>query len=262
MYSHIAKISIICYAFVSISCFGGGLEAVEMKNPAVVADPTNALKEADKLFKDRGDLEKAREAIKVLRKARNIEKRNFEVEWKFARYSYFLGSRLNIDDEESEKVLKPALEAARIASRMEPDKPDGYFWYAAILGEQSRRSPVTVGVISVKKIKESMNKVIEIDPEYQGASAYDGLGQVELATRGLAGGSTEKALEYFHKALELNSNNSYIRLHLGQAYLVLNKDAEAKKHLEYVMNMKPNPDFLPEYEETRMEAEKLLDQKF
>ena len=58
---------------------------------------------------------------------------------------------------------------------------------------------MTVGVVSVKKIRKAMNRVIEIDPNYQGASAYDGLGQLEMRTRGLTGGSAEKAVEYFEK---------------------------------------------------------------
>ena len=233
-----------------------------MAKPVDDEAPAKALVKAAELFKERADLGKAQNAIDTLGKARNIENRNYEVEWKFARYSYYLGSRRNLEDSASEKILKKGLEAARIAKRMEPKKPDGYFWYGAILGEQSRRSPVTVGVISIGKIKEAMNKVIEIDEGYQGASAYDALGQVELESRGLAGGSPEKALEHLKKALELNSKNAYVRLHLGETYLALNKDAEAKKHLQYILSMKPSPDFVPEYREALEQAKTLLKTKF
>ena len=65
--------------------------------------------------------------------ARDLDNRNYEVEWKYARMSYFLGSRKNTPEEESEKVLKKGLSAAKIAKRIEPNKPDGHFWYAAIL---------------------------------------------------------------------------------------------------------------------------------
>ena len=262
MYTRIAKIALLSSTCLLFSCFLGSSEVVRVAKPADNETPLRALSKAAELFEKRGDLNKAREAIDILGKARNIEDRNYEVEWKFARYSYYLGSRRSLGDNEIEKVLKQGLEAARIAKRMEPKKPDGYFWYGAILGEQSRRSPVTVGIVSVGKIKSAMNKVIEIDPDYQGASAYDALGQVELASRGLAGGSAEKALEHLRKGLELNENNAYVRLHLGEAYLALNKDAEAKKHLEYIKTMKPSPDFIPEYEEALEQAKVLLKTKF
>jgi tetratricopeptide (TPR) repeat protein len=184
------------------------------------------------------------------------------VEWKFAQYSYYLGNAYGVSDEEAEKVLKKGLVAARIAKRMEPNKPEGFFWYGAVLGEQSKRNPVTVGVVSFDDIKEAMNKVIEIDPTYQGASAYDALGLVELKTVGLAGGNAEKAVEILEKGVEIEKNNSFLRLHLAEAYLAVDKKAEAKKQIDYILNMKPDPEFLPEYERSVMEAQKLLEQKF
>ena len=83
-----------------------------------------------------------------------------------------------------------------------------------------------------------------------------------MGTRGLAGGSLEKAVEYFEKALELNKENSYIRLHLGEAYLAQGKKEEAKKHLQYVVDMKASPGFEPEHEETKTDAKRLLATKF
>lgn len=115
-----------------------------------------------------------------------------------------------------------------------------------------------MGVVSVDKIRDAMNKVIAIDPMYQGASAYDALGQLEMGTRGLGGGSIEKAIEYYKKALELNKDNAYTRLHLGEAYLANGKEAEGRKQLQYILDMEPNPDFVPEYEEAANAAKKLL----
>ena len=224
--------------------------------------PEVAIAEAEKLFAERIDLDKARQAIAKLDEARNPEERNFEVEWRFARYSFYLGSRKSIPESESEKVLKKGLVAAKIARRLKPKDPAGYMWFAAILGEQSKRSPVTVGVVSIEKVKEALKKVIEIDPAYQGASAYDGLGQLEMGTRGLAGGSVDKAIEYFEKGIEINDNNSYLKLHLAEAYIASGKKAEAKKLLQAVLDKKPDPEFLAEQKEVQEDAKKLLEKKF
>ncbi len=260
MYIRTLQFLVTFLIFLSISCTSGHTEHARLAT--VVVDPGGALTQAALLYRDRGDLDNARKAIEVLDKARDRDNRNYELEWKFARYSYFVGSRRNLTDEESEKVLTKALEAARIAKRMEPKKPDGHFWYGAILGELSRRSPVTVGTVSISKIKDSMNAVIELDPKYEGASAYDALGQLELATRGLAGGDAKRALEYFKKAHSLNPDNAYARLHLGEAYLALNQDAEAKKYLQSLMSMPPSEDFAPEQTEAQERAAKLLREKF
>ena len=201
-----------------------------------------------------------REAVKSLAAVRNPDARNYEVEWKFAKYSYFL-SKQTKDDKEADKILQNGYAAGIIASRLEPNKPDGYFWAGACLGEESRLNPLTVGANSTDEIRQLMNKVIEIQPNYQGATAFDALAQLELASR-LLGGSPEKAVEYLEKALTYEKENSYIYLHLAEAYLALDKKPEAKKQIDYIFKMKENPEFAVERQEVLEKAKKLLETKF
>lgn len=222
--------------------------------------PLERLEAAEKLFAQREDLQKLREAINLLAQLRNPEQRNYQVEWTYAKYNYFLG-KYSTDPEDSEAALEKGRDAGKIASRVEPNKPDGYFWYGANLGELSKRSPVTVGLRSVGDIREAMNKVIEIDPAYQGASAYDALAQVELATR-FSNGSAEKAVEYLEKGLEIEKENTNIRLHLAEAYLAVKKDAAARKQLDYLLAMKPDPEYLPEHKECIEKGKRLMQENF
>lgn len=223
-------------------------------------DAAKTLATADELFNQREDIAKLREAVQTLNGARIADHRVFEIEWKFAKYSYFLGKRTD-SEKETEKVLKEGEKAAMIAIRMEPEKPDGYFWFAANLGEEARLSPMTVGLKRVDEIRTALKKVIELQPDYQGASAYDGLARIELET-GLIGGKSRKAIEYLEKALELEKNNSNIRINLAKAYLRVDRDGEAKKQLEYVVSMKPDEDYKFEYEENLKEAKRLLETRF
>jgi tetratricopeptide (TPR) repeat protein len=253
-------ITIALLSFCLISC------AKKAENEAAAPPPGTAqigetVTKCDALFKEREDLAKLREAVKSLSAVRNPDSRNYEVEWKFAKYNFFLGKRLT-DDKEKEEAFEDGAQAGRIASRIEPNKPDGYFWYGANLGEEAKLSPVTVGVKSVDEIRAAMNKTIELDPKYQNASAYDGLAQVELSTSGVMGGKPEKAIEYLETALKLDDDNSNLHLHLAEAYLATNKKDEARKQLEYLIKMKPNPDFAFEHAEAVEKAKKLLETKF
>ena len=252
-------ITIVSVAILFASC----ASRVETEEPAVQVSAeqiTQGLAKADALFAEREDVSKLREAVQTVSKIRDANKRNYEVEWKFSKYNYFLSKQIE-SEEEAEKILKEGLTAGIIASRIEPEKPDGHFWYGANLGEQAKRSPVTVGLKSVNDIRETMNKVIAIDPMYQGASAFDALAQVELST-GIIGGKPEKAVEYLEKALELGADNTYIRLHLAEAYLAIGKKAEAKKQLDYLLQMKPQPEYVVEYKETTEAAKKILEKRF
>lgn len=236
----------------------------ESHNLAPKEDPAKiaaSLSQAEHLFAERSDIDKLRQAVKTLAAARNPDLRNYEVEWKFAKYSYFLG-KVEQKEADAIEVFEKGRDAARIASRVEPEKPDGHFWFGANLGELSRISPITVGIKSVDDIRDAMNKVITIDSKYQNASAYDALGQLEMATRTLKGGSTAKAAEYFEKGIELSPDNANLRLHLAEAYLSLHKDAEARKHLNALLSSTPHPQYVIEHKQAVEKGKGLLEKNF
>ena len=106
-----------------------------------------------------------------------------------------------------------------------------------------------------------MNKVVEIQPDYQSASAYDALGQLELATR-LKGGDAKKAVELLEKGLQMAPDNTNIRIHLAEAYLAVKRDADARKQLDHLLQMKPHPEYVPEYREAVEKAKKLIETNF
>jgi tetratricopeptide (TPR) repeat protein len=160
-----------------------------------------------------------------------------------------------------EKSFENGREGGRIASRLEPGRPDGYFWFGANLGELAKRSPVTVGIKSIEDIREAMTKVTELDPSYQNASAFDALGQLELQTR-LYGGKADKAVEFLEKGLSIDKENANIHLHLAEAYLAVKRDADARRQIDQLMQMKPNPDYATEHEAAVAKAKKLLSANF
>ena len=220
-----------------------------------------AITESDVLFKQRQqDIGKLRDAISTLAKLRTSDKRNFDVEWRFARCSYFLGEQSR-DKKESEASFTAGRDAGKIAANLAPDKPDGHFWYGANLAELADLSPVTVGLTSVKDIQAAMNRVIEIQPDYEKATAYDVLAQIELESH-MTGGTPEKAAELLEKALTIEKNNVDLHLHLAKAYLQLKRDADAKRELEAVVKMKPDPEYESEDTDTIAEAKKLLASRF
>jgi tetratricopeptide (TPR) repeat protein len=233
-------------------------ENIAKTPPAKPVEPV--LAQAAELFKQRDDVQNLKQARALVAGVRQPDHRNYDVEWQFAKYSSFLGEKLT-DDEQKQKAFEDGRDAGKIASRISPDRPEGYFWYGANLAELAKLSPVTVGYTSVDDIREAMNKVISIDPGYQGASAYDVLAQIEMNTH-LFGGKDEKAVEYLEKAVAIEKRNSNLRLHLAQAYLDIDKTAQAKEQLELLLKMDPDPEYLPEHKQNIAEAKKLLSSRF
>lgn len=221
----------------------------------------DALSKGDALFKHRENIDQLREAVKTLYLARDPDNRNYEIEWKYAKYCYFLG-KAETKEDNAVAVFEKGRDAAKIALRVEPDKPDGHFWYGANLGELARISPITVGIKSVDEIREAMQQVISVDPAYQGASAYDALGEIEMETRSFRGGKAEKAVEYFEKGIKLAPANSNLKLHLAEAYLALKDDVKARKELDDLITMQPDPEFAAEHKAVVEKGKQLIEKNF
>lgn len=219
-----------------------------------------AIEKSDGLFKQRSDIDKLREAVETLRKVRDPEQRNFDVEWRFSKYNYYLG-RLTSSSDEQDRAWEQGLDAGRIARNLEPDKPDGYYWAGANKGEQSIKAPITVGIKAVDEVREMMKKVIEIDPAFEGGAAYDALAQIELMT-GLIGGKPENAVAYLELAMKQGNTDPRTHLHLAEAYLAVGKNAEAKRELDYIVKIKPTPETEAEYAQVLEKAKRMLIKRF
>lgn len=236
-------------------------EAVAEKPRATAAATADLIKQADELYRQREDLAKLRESIAVLKRARNADRaENFETSWRLAQANYFLGKH-STDAKESDKAFADGITSARAAVRLNPNAAEGHFWLGACLGGEAEKSPFTKGIMSMGEIRESMRKVIEIEPAYEGASAFDALAQLELKG-GFAGGKAEKALEFLEKGLAVDKTNPYSNLHLAEAFLALDRKADAKKQIDVLLKMQPNPDYQPEYNDAVRQAKKLLETKF
>lgn len=210
--------------------------------------------EADRLYSQRGDLAKARQALALLRQARTADYGSYEATWKLARAAYYVGSHTT--DSESEDLFREGIEAGKIAIQLQESRPEGHFWLGANYGGSAERSTLA-GLSTVEDIRREMETVIRIDESFQGASAYMALGQLYLQAPRVLGGDTQKAVEYLTKGIRLAPDNALMRLQLAEAYREAGRDGEALKQIQTLLTMTPNPDYLPEHRDAVERAKKL-----
>ena len=246
-------LSLLSAVLLIINCSGGNQSEKATTGETVSA--AELIAQADNLYKQREDLAKLRDGLQLLRRARVADGNNFEAAWKLAKFNYFMGDNTK-DEKLRDRSFKDGITAAKGATKLQADKPDGYFWLGANLGGQAEAN-IFDGAANLPEIRQNMKKVIEIQPDYQGAMAYVALAQTELKTRGVMGGKAEKAANYLEQALKINKQNPAIYVYLAEAYLYLHRKPEARKMLNTMRNTAPNPDYLPERREAEEIAKKL-----
>jgi tetratricopeptide (TPR) repeat protein len=213
--------------------------------------------EAETLYEGREDIQKARVAVASLRQARIADYGNYEAAWKLARAAFYVGDRTDSDSERDD-LFREGTEAGKAAVQLQPDKPEGHFWLGANYGGAAAHSTIA-NLSSFQDIKREMEAVLKIEEGYQGYSAYLGLGRLYLQAPRILGGDTAKAIEYLEKGIKLNPNHGLMRFHLAEAYESSNRDAEAKKQIEALMALTPDPKYTAEHKSAIEKGKKLLE---
>jgi tetratricopeptide (TPR) repeat protein len=246
--------SISC-VLVTAGCHGGSSTAdvpIDKGDEKIAAE---RVAESEGLYAAREDMAKARVAVAALRQARSADYGNYEAAWKLARAAYYVAEHTD-NDSERDDMFREGTAAGKAAVKLQPEKPDGHFWLGANYGGTAEHSTLA-NLSSFQDIKGEMEAVLKLDEGYQEASAYVGLGRLYLQAPKVLGGDNAKAVEYLEKGLKLNSNNGLIRYYLAEAYEQSSRNADAKKQLDALFAMTPDPKHGPEHKDALTKGKKL-----
>lgn len=245
----------LCGAF---SCNRG---PTEVAGTADSGDPKAAAEkvtQAEILYAHREDLAQARQALALLRLARTEDYTSYEIAWKLSRAAYYVGDH-STDDRERDDSFRQGTEAGLAAVKLQDGKPEGHFWLGANYGGSAKASTLA-SYSSVEDIRKEMDAVLKLDEGFQSGSAYLGLGQLYLQAPRMLGGDRQKAIDYLEKGLRFGKENALLRLRLAEAYHVVNRIPDALKQIEYLLVMKVDPAFEPEYKEAVQKGLKLREE--
>ena len=244
-------------ALVVLNGMGCRKAATASYDHVAVRPSAEAIVEADQFYAQRADLVKVRQAIVSLRQAQADDPANYELAWRLAKFNYYLGAHTPESTEQG-KSYREGIEAGKLAVRLQDGKPEGHFWLGANYGGNAQISTLS-GLGELDDIKQQMETVLKIDESFQSGSAYMVLGQVYLESPGFLGGDTSKAISYLEKGIKVGPDNAVLRVRLAQAYVEAHRNEDARKQIEVLRAMKPQPDYAPEYQDAVAEAKKLED---
>src|SRR5215213_10217947 len=239
-----------------IAC-GNGISTSAPSGGFDTKTAADKIAEAESLYEGREDMTRARSAVTALRQAHAADYGNYEAAWKLARAAFYVGDRTD-NETEQDAMFREGTDAGKAAVQLQPNKPEGHFWLGANYGGSASHSTLS-NLSSFRDIKGEMESVLKLDESYQGYSAYLGLGRLYLQAPRMLGGDSLKAIEYLEKGVKHNPNNTVMRFHLAEAYEANNRHAEAKKQIETLLAITPDPKYVAEHKDAVEKAKKLLE---
>ena len=247
-----------------LACLLCSCKSQTTDEPNQVADKQSAaslIAQADQLYAQREDITHAREAVVQAREAHTLDFNNYDAAWRLAKFEYYVATHA-ASDGERDKAFRDGIEAGKEAVKLQDGKPEGHFWLGANYGG-SAETGTLAGLATVEDIRKEMETVIKLDEGYQNGSAYMVIGMVDLKAPKLLGGNDpQKAAADMEKGLRFGETNAFLHLHLAEAYLAANRKDDARKQLDAILNMTPDPNYMPEYKEAAAETHKMLDTDF
>lgn len=215
--------------------------------PVLAADP-----DPDALYRQRADLQRARQALDIWEGRLKADPRDFEAAWKIARATYWIGPHEERDA--GRRTLERGIVAGKQAATINPQRPEGHFWTAANMGALAESYGARQGLKYRGAIKDALERVVMIDAAFQEGSAYSALGRWYHMVPGLFGGSEAKSEEYLRKSLTFNPNGVLPHFYLAETLFDRDKDAEGIAELQKAIAAKGNPGFEPEDREIQAKA--------
>jgi tetratricopeptide (TPR) repeat protein len=212
----------------------------------------------DALYRDRTNLASATRAAALWDARLETHPADFEAAWKLARAQYWLGTQ-GLPQRERRAALEAGIAAGRRAVAINRDRPEGHFWVAANMGALAESFGLRQGIRYRGAIRDALETVLRLDPEFQQGSADRALGRWYFKVPGLFGGDKKKSEAHLRKALAYNSNSVITRLFLAETLIALGRKDEARRELEAAIAAPDDPDWIPEDRVFREQAKKLLD---
>jgi tetratricopeptide (TPR) repeat protein len=217
-----------------------------------------AQNDPDALYRQRATMGRAQQAAAIWEARLQTNPRDFESAWKIARAMYWLGE--HDEPNARRKAFERGVETGRLASMLEPQRAEGYFWMAANMGNLAESYGMRQGLKYRGAIKDALETVLRLDPAFLQGSADRALGRWYFKVPGLFGGSKKKSEEHLRKSLTYNPNSTASHFFLAETLFELDRKSDAIDELKKVLAVPLDPDWEPEDREFKRKAEERLAQ--
>jgi tetratricopeptide (TPR) repeat protein len=210
---------------------------------------------ADDFYLGRANLDNVERALQLLRQQVGEHSDDYDAWWRISRAQNFLG-RVNDgrDDKAALRDFEAGADAGWRAVKLRPNAAEGHFWLGANLGLIGEEEGLLRGLRLVDTVRREMETVMRLDPDYEQLGAQRTLARVYYRAPFFKGGDKERSIELLQDCLKRYPSNSFALLYLADDYLAVGRRTEARRILEQILDLCPDPLYGPELLNNQAEA--------
>ncbi len=233
------------------------LSVLTLAAPAAAADAPELealLQRSDSAYARRDEPGALDEVRSALDQARKLAPDGYEVLWRLARLEFWEADDPSLPSKEKSRLGKQAWEDGDHATRVNPERVEGWNYAAAGMGFYALGIGVfqAVGEGIEGKFKEHLSRAEKIDPDYSHGAIQTAWGRFwyKLPWPKYDARKAERALQ---KALEENPHNVRAHVYLADVYRKEGHEGRARAELQKALEHPPGLYDAPE--ERRMQGE-------
>jgi tetratricopeptide (TPR) repeat protein len=250
-----------CIAILYIALFHADAPLRSTFAPAaIVMQPSGqqaGTSDPDALYANRTDLASAKKAAEIWEARLRENSKDFDSAAKLTRTYYWLGR--HAPDDERRGFLERGIAAGRRAVALEPNRPEGHFWFAANMGGLAESFGLRQGLKYRGEIRDELMTTLRLDAAFQQGSADRALGRWYYKVPGLFGGSNAKAEEHLRRSLTYSPENTASLYFLAEVLIATKRGPEAQAVLQKLIASPGEPGWGPEDHEYKVKGQRLLD---
>lgn len=183
--------------------------------------------EAD--YQSRSDLARAAMAVDKYRRIIKLNPDDEKASLRLLRLLIWLGAcKEDLDLDEAQEYYQQAITEGERAVKRFPGRPGPHYWLGVAYGLRANCSGPVTGLSLVDPIKDQMQRLMEIDPNYEYGGPYRVLGRLYTKLPGLLGGDNQKAEKLLRRAVKIGPGYWLNHLYLAEVLKEQGKLEEAR----------------------------------
>jgi tetratricopeptide (TPR) repeat protein len=184
---------------------------------------------------------------------------SYEVQWRLARLRHFQ-AMLAAEDGSPDQALQHLMAGAQHGSaafRLQALRVEGHFWYGVNALETAQQRGKLAALAALRDTSQHIERSMTIDEEYHFAGPVRVWGRITHQKPLLLGGSLDRALEIYRRALQIAPDNSTTNLYYAEALWADQQRRAAREVLHKIITDPDDPEWRWEQARDRRLAQAL-----